>query len=977
MKSVFYQKILTALKSGDRQKRDKYTQVFLTRSGYLLPGVLLVLVILWVKSLAIDNDRHNLYLTDLRQMQALDARIDRNILQARDGLLNNYDPIANDLAQIQQLQTALQQPPSFVDGDSRAELGRLLQTQRQLWQQKEESILKFQSQNAVLINSQTYFPTAISDIVAKTTTSPAQKDRLNQLLRDVLLFNLTTNKTLATKIERQIPQTVADASPTPEGTAIKKAVSHAQIILNKRDRVDNLVRGINKLPTTQRSENLALAYNLRYQAAIDSTNNYRLWFYLLSILLLIGIGTWIVLKIRIYAAATEQAEEKYRSIFEHSVTGICQTSPDGRFLSANPGLAKIYGYDSVAALMKTVTDIDRQIFVLPQRREELLRLLEVQGAVANFESEVYRQDGTTIWTVENIQCVRDPSGNLRYYESTVTDIDARKQAEAALAKAKLVAEATNLAKSQFLANMSHELRTPLNAIIGYSEMSIEEMGDLGVPSLIPDIQKIHGAGQHLLGLINNILDLSKVEAGKIELFLEIFEIPTLLTEVAATLRPMISKNQNTLVIDCPDDIGSMQADITKLRQSLFNLLSNASKFTKNGTITLAVSRTEADWMTFCVTDTGIGMTPEQQAKLFQSFTQADASTTRKYGGTGLGLVITQQFCQLMGGDIQVTSVAGAGTTFTIRLPVGGLVLSGVVGVASPSGEAAFPLGNRVPLLPEHTSHNGDREIHHGSSVVSTNTILAIDDDPSARDLLQRLLSQAGYHAIVAGSGAEGLRLARAHDPVAILLDVRMPDVDGWEVLTQLKSDPDLADIPVVMISIEDDRALRCALGAVDYLLKPIDSERLLAILQPYQTEPSATSVLVVEDNPGNRDMICRQLIKAGWDVLEAQNGLQALAILQTQQPGVILLDLMMPEMDGFEFIRQLRQHSQWQSLPIIVLTAKDLTAAERQWLGGQTQRIYHKGTGNRQLLDEIHSLLTTHSSRRGNRNPLPVIPNLV
>jgi PAS domain S-box-containing protein len=955
MKSVFYQKILAPLKSSSRQQRNEYAQIFLARSGYLLPGVLLVLVILWMKSLAIDNERHNRYLADLRQMQTLDARIDRNILQARDGLLNNYDPIVKDLTQIQQLQTELQHPPSFVDGDSRSELDRLLQTQLQIWQQKEESILKFESQNAVLSNSRTYFPVAIADLVAKNTTSPAQKDRLNRLLRDILLFNLTTDRTLATQLEREISQILADATPTNEGTAIKMALAHAQIILTNRERVDKSVRTAIELPTTQHSEKLALAYNLRYQAAIDTTNNYRLWFYLLSLLLLVGIGTWIVLKIRLYAAATEQAEEKYRSIFENSVTGICQTSPDGRFLSANPGLAKIYGYESVAALMKTVTNIDRQIFVLPERREELLRLLEVQGAVANFESEVYRQDGTTIWTVENIQCVRDHSGNLRYYESTVTDIDARKQAEAALAKAKLAAETTNLAKSQFLANMSHELRTPLNAIIGYSEMSIEEMSDLGVPSLIPDIQKIHGAGQHLLGLINNILDLSKVEAGKVELFLETFEIPTLLAEVAATLRPMMAKNHNTLVIDCADDIGSMQADVTKLRQSLFNLLSNASKFTENGTVILAVSRA-AGWITFSVSDTGIGMTPEQQAKLFQSFTQADASTTRKYGGTGLGLVITQQFCQLMGGDIQVTSVAGAGTTFTIRLPVGG----------------AFPLGNRVQPLPELTSHNGNREIRTGSPVVGNNTILAIDDDPAARDLLQRLLSKEGYHAIVAASGEEGLRLARAHSPNAILLDVRMPDLDGWEVLTQLKSDPELADIPVVMISIEDERASLCALGALDYLVKPIDSERLLAILQPYQTEPSATSVLIVEDNPGNREMICRQLTKAGWDVLEAQNGLQALAVLQTQQPGVILLDLMMPEMDGFEFIRQLRQHPQWRSLPIIVLTAKDLTAAERQWLDGQTQRIYYKGAGNRQLLNEIHSLLATHPSRRGNRDPLPI-----
>jgi signal transduction histidine kinase/DNA-binding response OmpR family regulator len=514
--------------------------------------------------------------------------------------------------------------------------------------------------------------------------------------------------------------------------------------------------------------------------------------------------------------------------------------------------------------------------------------------------------------------------------------------------AKLLAEEANTTKSKFLANMSHELRTPLNAIIGYSEMSIEEMSDLGVPSLIPDIQKIHGAGQHLLELINNILDLSKVEAGKMELCLETVEIAPLLAEVAATIRPLLAKNHNTLVVNCPADIGSMYADITKLRQSLLNLLSNASKFTENGTVTLAVERQAANWIAFGVNDTGIGMTPEQQAKLFQSFTQADASTTRKYGGTGLGLVITQQFCHLMGGEIQVKSAAGAGTTFTIRLP------------------------DRVQPLPPEASHSSDLEINTGASIVGASNILVIDDDASARDLLQRLLSREGYNAIVATSGQEGLRLARATSPDAILLDVRMPEMNGWEVLTRLKSDPDLADIPVVMVTIEDDRALSCALGAVDYLLKPIDSDRLLALLQPYQTESAATSVLVVEDNPENREMIRRQLTKAGWPVLEAQNGVQALEVLQIQQPGVILLDLMMPEMDGFEFIRQLRQHPQWRSLPVIVLTAKDLTAEERQWLDGQTQRIYQKGAGNRQLLDEIHSLLTTHRSRRVDRDPLPM-----
>jgi signal transduction histidine kinase/DNA-binding response OmpR family regulator len=560
-------------------------------------------------------------------------------------------------------------------------------------------------------------------------------------------------------------------------------------------------------------------------------------------------------------------------------------------------------------------------------------------------------------TITNVARRADEPGQLaRAFQHMAHEVAAREQnlsqavdqrtaqlAESmkAAQQAKTQAESANTTKSKFLANMSHELRTPLNAIIGYSEMLIEEITDLGTPGLIPDVQKIHGAGQHLLGLINNILDLSKVEAGKVELFLETFAIAPLIEEVSATLRPLLTKNHNTLAINCPDNIGSMQADVTKLRQSLFNLLSNASKFTENGTITLAVEWREAHWLTFCVSDTGIGMTPKQQAKLFQSFTQADASTTRKYGGTGLGLVITQQFCQIMGGDIQVESEAGKGTTFTIRLP------------------------EQVQALPsEPAIQNGQSETNLGSSMIGANTILVIDDDASVHDIMQRFLSREGFNVIAAASGQAGLRLAREQAPNVILLDVRMPNMNGWEVLSSLKADPELASIPVVMVTIEDDKALGSALGAVDYLLKPVDHNRLLTLLQPYLKDSSPASVLVVEDNPENREMICRQLSKVGWHVLEAENGLKALEVLQTEEPGVILLDLMMPEMDGFEFIRELRQHPQWRSLPVIVLTAKDLTAEERDWLDGQTQRVYQKGAGNRQLLDEIRSLLNVPTEGR-------------
>ena len=515
-------------------------------------------------------------------------------------------------------------------------------------------------------------------------------------------------------------------------------------------------------------------------------------------------------------------------------------------------------------------------------------------------------------------------------------------------QATLQAEEANTTKSKFLANMSHELRTPLNAIIGYSEMLIEEISDRGAPGLVPDVQKIHGAGKHLLGLINNILDLSKVEAGKIELFLETFAIAPLLGEVTDTLSPLVAKNHNALVISCPANIGSMRADVTKLRQSLFNLLSNASKFTENGTITLAVERREAGWVTFSVSDTGIGMTPAQQQKLFQPFMQADASTTRKYGGTGLGLVITQQFCEMMGGSIQAESQTGQGTTFTIRLPAPGQDLRSEL--LSQAIQSETYAGSAVTM----------------ASTIGVSTILVIDDDPAVRDIMQRFLTREGFDVITSMSGQEGLRLAREQSPDMILLDVRMPNLNGWEVLSRLKSDPDLANIPVIMVTVEEDQSLGCALGAVDYLLKPIDYDRLLTLLQPYRLN-STPSVLVVEDNPDNREMLSRQLAKVGWRVLEAENGLEALKLMQRDRPSIILLDLMMPEMNGFEFIQALRQNPKWRSLPVIVLTAKDLSIEERQWLDRQTQRIYQKGISTRQhLLDEIRSLLTLHSSKIGN-----------
>ncbi|MEE8265186.1 MAG: ATP-binding protein, partial [Acidiferrobacterales bacterium] len=369
-------------------------------------------------------------------------------------------------------------------------------------------------------------------------------------------------------------------------------------------------------------------------------------------------------------------------------------------------------------------------------------------------------------------------------------------------------------KSQFLANMSHELRTPLNAIIGYSEMLQEEAEDLGQEGFVPDLNNIHVAGKHLLSLINDILDLSKIEAGKMELFLESFEIPSLVRDVVVTIQPLVEKNANTLNVDCPDDLGDMHADLTKVRQALFNLLSNACKFTERGTITFNVSQETMEdnpWVSFQVRDTGIGMTSEQMQKLFEAFSQADASTTRQFGGTGLGLAISRKFCQIMGGDITVESTFGQGSTFTIRLPA-------AVADAKP---ATVP---RTEEMPASAS-----PVPGGAP-----TVLVIDDDPTVHDLMQRFLSKEGLRMVAATDGKEGLRLAKEVHPDAITLDVLMPGMDGWTVLSALKADPALADIPVIMITIADEKQVGYSLGVADYLTKPVDWKRLTRVLQKYQ-----------------------------------------------------------------------------------------------------------------------------------------------
>jgi CheY-like chemotaxis protein/anti-sigma regulatory factor (Ser/Thr protein kinase) len=473
-------------------------------------------------------------------------------------------------------------------------------------------------------------------------------------------------------------------------------------------------------------------------------------------------------------------------------------------------------------------------------------------------------------------------------------------------------------------------------------MLMEEAGDVGQDDFIPDLQKINQAGNHLLSLINDVLDLAKIESGRMEAFGEDFDVGSLVDQVAGTTQPLMSKNNNRFTVERGEDLGSAHQDITKLRQALLNMLSNAAKFTHEGTITLRAAREKADgvdWLTFSVSDTGIGIPADKLEHVFEEFSQADSSTTRDYGGTGLGLPISRRFCQLLGGDLTVKSNVGEGTTFTMRVPV---LLPGV----------------DAETLVEVTPVRTDAELEALRASGTGRTVLVIDDDPEARDIVERFLRKDGFEVATAGGGEEGLRLAHKLQPAAITLDVMMPEMDGWSVLRALKADPVLRDVPVIMLTIVDDKSKGYSLGATDYLTKPVDRDQLHHALARYHTPGESCSVLLVEDDKATREMMARTLEKSDWQVSEAGNGREALEQMTQVKPQLILLDLMMPVMDGFDFLLEMRANSEWQDIPVIVLTAKDLTDEDRRVLSGRVEQIVEKGAcTHEQVVSLIHQAL--------------------
>ncbi|MEY4550535.1 MAG: hypothetical protein RL685_6730, partial [Pseudomonadota bacterium] len=615
----------------------------------------------------------------------------------------------------------------------------------------------------------------------------------------------------------------------------------------------------------------------------------------------------------------------------------------------NPAYTRVLGVSASDAEGKTPAQLVRSGVHPPEFFKEIDRTLSA-GRVWSGRLISRNTRGDLVYLDTTLAPVADETGQVTHHVAVKRDVTERVQREQALEEtnralrqARDAALQASRAKSEFLANMSHELRTPLNAIIGYSELLMEDAEAAKQEELLSDLKKIHTSGTHLLGLINDVLDMSKIESGKMDLDIQEFDLRELIAQIKDTIEPLAQRQSNQLELLVTQAPERVIYDAQKLRQVLINLMSNACKFTSNGRVQLEVSVDGLGWLEISVSDTGIGMTEEQRLRLFRPFMQADSSTTKRYGGTGLGLAISQRFCEMMGGRIEVTSRPGIGSCFTVRLP-----------------ERARRITKRA---------------QEASAELEGPLVLVIDDDQSTYATLSATLSERGFRVEWARTGDAGMEAARQQRPQVIVLNINMPAKEGWSVLALLKEDADTSSIPVVMVTSLEETDLGMTLGAADYLVKPIHPTQLVRTVRRWLTPSNDNfTVLVVDDDPAMREIVERTLRATGYQVATATNGSEGLQVLEARNPGLIVLDLMMPEMDGFEFLRRLKENPRHGHLPVVVATAKELTASELQLLEESATRVIQKVAHSRtELMHIVERQVTTLLKARWQSDTRPLL----
>jgi PAS domain S-box-containing protein len=734
--------------------RDQIVSYFTPSQQIILAaGVGLVLTFMFLKTDAVNFEEHDQFTRNLLYLKELDKTLNQDLLKSTYGLLSYYDPIVEDLEAIKKLQITLRKVPSFINDSERKNFQEELDNYTKIMAKKEILIEQIKSRNAIFKTSLIYFPKLANELANKLKYLNQDDQKLLfdliRLRQEIILFCTNYHQISPQQIQDQIQEIEQEKNlytPYLKTEELEILLQHAQLIINNKPQIERDIEELINLPTSQEHQKLYQSYNSYYERALFLANNYRFYLYICCLILLSYIFYIIVklkntslslnaanesLEVRVQqrteallnsTAALTESEERYRRLVEFSPETIAVHSA-GKMIYINAAGVKLLNANSSAEIVgRSIWD-----FIHPdyhQLSEKPLNLVveEIAGKVDFAEIKLVSLSGKII-DVESV-AIRITYQGQSATQSMIRDITERKLIQQELELAKEAAIAASIAKSQFLANMSHELRTPLNGILGYSELLREEAEDLGYENFVQDLGKIRTAGTHLLTLINDILDISKIEAGKMEVYLETFDIINMIEDIASTAQPLIEKNGNILVVEYLNELGTMYADLTKVRQVLLNLLSNAAKFTTGGKITLSVSmqltrdfwnsqasinqpptpsiaspmlpekletsglvpKTEnseivlttqksrentesfgTNLIIFQVKDTGIGMTEEQLQHIFQAFTQADASTTRKYGGTGLGLAISQKFCQIMGGKITVESKVDVGSTFTVYL----------------------------------------------------------------------------------------------------------------------------------------------------------------------------------------------------------------------------------------------------------------------------------------------------------------------